>query len=136
MHEFHNMVKQLGAAYGLPLLHLDDEMSCVLKFNHHVYIRLQFDADSGTLRLFAALGAAQLASRDELLDLLLETNNDLDTLHGAWLAMIPNGSEVILRRDIAARDLSADNLPDEILKLAGLSERLRGNLMQHRLLAA
>ena len=98
-------IRALGAAMGLPQLSLGADGQCELTVDGDLSVLFVGEPKGDTLDLFARLGEPALAAGLALS--LAEANFTGASRGGAWLAVDPVTSDVVLRQRITANRLDA-----------------------------
>ena len=84
--------------------------------------------------LYAEVGRARPVEQSQLIQTLLETNADPQTMGRSHFGMTPDHHEVVLCRTLVGDDPSADMLLEELAELLISSRQWRGRLVARELI--
>lgn len=101
------LMRELGAAIGLPTLRLDEQGCARLRIDNRLDVNFEFDSSIETLQLYSVLGPLPPEDREALYETLLKGNLFCADTLGATLAIDTQRHEILLCRSLRVRDTDA-----------------------------
>ena len=132
--DIEKVLRNLSDSLGLPPLTLDANRACAFLVDDELHTELRYDERADVLCLYAEVGRARPVEQSQLIQTLLETNADPQTLGGSHFGMTPDHDEVVLCRTLVGDDPSADMLLEELAELLTSSRQWRGRLVARELI--
>jgi hypothetical protein len=119
------LIKDFGAAIGVPDMVLDDQDFCVIGIGENAELVVNFDyyQDDDSLVLYTTLGEIPDDLRYELYEELLRANFFWEVTGGMTLSINPDATHALLCTSIPADGLDAQDLTALIRRIADISAK-------------